>query len=109
MKKIFSSTLILLLILFSIPFTAYAMDNTENPKSTSIITIDDDETKHMKNREMVIISNGLKALRTVFRTLGKIWIKTATTTSGGFLMMSLHTRDIIMLITEILQLNQIHF
>ena len=42
MKKIFSSTLILLLILFSIPFTAYAMDNTENPKSTSIITIDDD-------------------------------------------------------------------
>lgn len=41
MKKIFSSTLILLLILFSIPFTAYAMDNTGNPKSTSIITIDD--------------------------------------------------------------------
>lgn len=41
MKKNFSSTLILLLILFSIPFTAYAMDNTENPKSTSIITIDD--------------------------------------------------------------------
>ncbi len=41
MKKIFSSTLILLLISFSIPFTAYAMDNTENPKSTSIITIDD--------------------------------------------------------------------
>ena len=41
MKKFFSSTLILLLILFSIPFTAYAMDNTENSKSTSIITIDD--------------------------------------------------------------------